>query len=43
MKKIADSILEVIGHTPMVRINKITQGVVDATVVVKLETFNPGN
>src|SRR3989442_4336315 len=42
MKKIADNILEAIGHTPMVRINKITEHL-DATVVAKLETFNPGN
>src|SRR5437762_11212580 len=27
----------------MVRINRITQGVVDATVLAKVETFNPGN
>ena len=27
----------------MVRINRITQGVVPATVLAKLETFNPGN
>src|SRR5687767_15644730 len=27
----------------MVRINRITRGVVDATVLAKLETFNPGN
>src|SRR5213082_3493230 len=27
----------------MVRINRITKGVIDATVLVKLETFNPGN
>src|SRR6266446_4592667 len=27
----------------MVRINKITKGVVKATVLAKLETFNPGN
>ena len=43
MPKIASSILEVIGHTPMVRINRITRGVVAADVVAKLETFNPGN
>ncbi len=43
MKKIADNILETIGHTPMVRINRITRGVVNGPVVVKLETFNPGN
>src|SRR5947207_4602464 len=41
--KIASSILDAIGHTPMVRINRITRGVVAADVVVKLETFNPGN
>jgi len=43
MSKIASNILEVIGHTPMIRINRITRGVVAADVVVKLETFNPGN
>ena len=41
--KICDSILDAIGHTPMVRINAITRGVTEATVLVKLETFNPGN
>jgi cystathionine beta-synthase len=43
VKKIADSILETIGNTPMVRINRITRGVVPGTVLAKLETFNPGN
>ena len=43
MKKICDSILGAIGETPMVRINAITKGVVRATVLAKLETFNPGN
>ena len=42
MKKIADNILEVIGHTPMVRLNRITKEV-PATVLAKIETFNPGN
>jgi len=42
MPKIASNILDVIGHTPMVRINRITRGVV-AEVAAKLETFNPGN
>jgi cystathionine beta-synthase len=41
--KIAANILEVIGHTPMVRINRITRGVVAADVLAKVETFNPGN
>ena len=43
MKKIADNILGAIGDTPMVRINSITKGVVKATVLAKVETFNPGN
>ena len=42
-KKIADTILDAIGDTPMVRINRLTRGLVKATVLVKLETFNPGN
>ena len=41
--KICDTILDAIGNTPMVRINKLTRGVTEATVLVKLETFNPGN
>jgi cystathionine beta-synthase len=39
----ASTILETIGRTPMVRINSITRGVIDADVLAKLETFNPGN
>jgi len=42
VKKIADTILEVIGHTPMVRLNRVTKGV-KGTVLAKIETFNPGN
>lgn len=42
-KKICDTILDTIGHTPMVRINQITRGLTDATVLAKVETFNPGN
>jgi cystathionine beta-synthase len=41
--KICETILDAIGHTPMVRLNRITAGLVKATVLVKLETFNPGN
>src|SRR5581483_9328338 len=40
---IADTILDTIGHTPMVRIHRLTKGLIDAEVLVKLETFNPGN
>jgi cystathionine beta-synthase len=43
VKKICATILDAIGHTPMVRINRITRGLVDATVLAKVETFNPGN
>jgi cystathionine beta-synthase len=42
-KKISENILDTIGHTPLVRINRITQGVTPATVLAKIETFNPGN
>jgi cystathionine beta-synthase len=42
-KPICDTILDAIGHTPMVRINSITRGVIPATVLAKIETFNPGN
>jgi cystathionine beta-synthase len=42
-RKICANILEAIGHTPMVRVNAIIRGVTDATILVKLETFNPGN
>src|SRR5687767_297639 len=42
-RPIASTILDVIGDTPMVRINRITRGVIDADVLAKIETFNPGN
>src|SRR5208283_3211350 len=37
---IAGDLLELIGNTPLVRLNKITNGA-KATVVAKLESFNP--
>ncbi len=40
---ICNTILDAIGHTPMVRINAITKGLVKGTVLAKVETFNPGN
>jgi cystathionine beta-synthase len=43
VKKICDTILDAIGDTPMVRINTITRGQVAATVLAKVDTFNPGN
>ncbi|MFH1474197.1 MAG: cysteine synthase A [Candidatus Aenigmatarchaeota archaeon] len=38
---IYDTILETIGKTPLVKINNLT-GENDATILVKLEKFNPG-
>lgn len=35
-------ILETIGNTPLVQLNKVVEGV-PATVLAKVETFNPGN
>lgn len=40
MKKIANNIIELIGNTPLVKLNRVTSGV-NATVVAKLESFNP--
>jgi len=40
--EIANNILETIGQTPLVRLNKIT-ATIPATVVAKVESFNPGN
>ncbi|HVT49103.1 MAG TPA: pyridoxal-phosphate dependent enzyme [Vicinamibacterales bacterium] len=40
---IADTILDTIGRTPLVRLHKLTAGVIRAEVLAKLETFNPGN
>jgi cystathionine beta-synthase len=37
-----DNILGTIGHTPMVKLNRVTKEV-PATVLAKVETFNPGN
>jgi cystathionine beta-synthase len=36
------NILGAIGHTPLIRLNRVTKGV-KATVYAKVETFNPGN
>ena len=40
--KYAKNILETIGNTPLVKLNKIVEGI-DALVLAKVETFNPGN
>jgi cystathionine beta-synthase len=42
--QIHDSVLDLIGNTPLVRLNKVTQGVVPEGVIVaaKVEYVNPG-
>lgn len=40
--KISNNVLETIGNTPLIRLNKVTQGI-KATVLAKVETFNPGH
>ena len=40
MAKVANSITELVGNTPLVRLNKITKGA-KGDVVAKLESFNP--
>ena len=40
--KIFNNILETIGNTPLVKLNSVTKEV-QATVLAKVETFNPGN
>jgi len=41
MTRIYNSLTELIGGTPLVRLNKITKGL-KADVIAKLESFNPG-
>jgi cystathionine beta-synthase len=43
VKKICANVLDAIGDTPLIRINRITKGLVKGTVLAKVETFNPGN
>ncbi len=40
MKNIYNNITEVVGNTPLVRLNRLTEGM-GASVVVKLEAQNP--
>ena len=40
--KIAKNILELVGNTPLVQLNRVTQGI-NATVLAKLEFFNPAH
>lgn len=40
--QIYDNILETIGNTPLVRLNRLTKGL-KGTILAKVETTNPGN
>jgi len=40
--KIAKNILELVGNTPLVQLNRVTQGI-NATILAKLEFFNPAH
>jgi len=40
MARIYDDITKTIGNTPLVKLNRVTQGCA-ATVVAKMESFNP--
>jgi cysteine synthase A len=40
MGRIYNNIVETVGHTPLVRLNRITEGL-PATILVKCEFFNP--
>ncbi len=42
MKKIAKNLTELIGQTPLVKLNKFAEGL-GATIVAKLEFFNPSS
>ncbi|MCX6046156.1 MAG: cysteine synthase A [Chloroflexi bacterium] len=42
MTRIANNITELIGNTPLVRLNRLTEGA-GATVLAKLEFFNPAS
>jgi cystathionine beta-synthase len=39
--KYAETIIDLVGNTPLVKLNRVTEGI-KATVLVKVEYFNPG-
>ena len=41
-RNVHDNILDAIGHTPLIRLNRLTRDI-KATVYAKVETTNPGN
>lgn len=40
--RIAESVVDVIGHTPLIKLGPVVDGLTEATVVAKVEYFNPG-
>src|SRR6267143_4652402 len=41
MARISGNVLEAVGNTPLVRLNRLAKGI-DATIAVKVEAMNPG-
>ena len=39
--QVANSVIDLVGNTPLVRLNRVTEGIA-ATVLAKVEYFNPG-
>ncbi len=42
MNRVYDNILQTIGDTPLIKLNRVVKGT-DATIYAKVESFNPGN
>src|SRR3954467_12329799 len=42
MARIYDDVTQIVGHTPLVRLNRLAEGL-PAQVAVKLEFYNPAN
>ena len=40
--RFCEDILQTVGHTPLVRLNRVAAGVCKCTVLAKVEFFNPG-
>ena len=40
--RIANNVTELIGNTPLVRLNRLSSGI-DGTIAAKLEFFNPAH
>ena len=40
MSRIANTVTELVGNTPLVRINRLNEG--KAEIIAKVESFNPG-